>query len=648
MGAEPLWRSPNHYRLLLNVDCRGVSRSNSPAAVDLDFAQTLRDQQIAGTWDEHTIEVIAYDCFGLPKVFDASRTGYERYLLPWRLDRYYAIDEVTLRFVVPDETCTTVAVFFDTVESGLASPRRYRGLVGDGDFNHDGRKDLVFSDQDNPGFYFLENVHTDAVDWNRDGDIDIITGQGHGGSGLRFFERDYIEDCINDTHPIVEIAAFQRSKSSLLDVVRRYADAMIEHGRDTYGPQKSGLLLSALDRRTLKPLELRPEPPGGVRRGDRTGLAWRRLTGSNPHLDQNLLRVLYSLSEITGQEGYREVADHEIQWFFQNTQSPVTGLLPWGEHLSWDVMLDRPISSGTDYTHEFARPWVLWDRSFELAPEASKKLVFGLWNHQIANRKTGAFDRHAPYNRHGPRDGRDFPRHAGFYIHTWAHAYKHTKDETFPRAIEVVLARFERRRTGPDGVMKSTIGPLDVETAASMVPDPLASRLREFAKVEDQLILENLRQLYGQPDGDLAFEPTWQAGYAAGVTADWAMFGLARYEQVKKKPFRDVVIAVADAYVDALPDEDVDVWPMSFAHIISAQVAAYRLTNRNVYLEEAGRFARMAVDTFFQDSPLPRASFKTDHYETITGADSLAVSLLEVHAAEHDLKVVIPANTIDR
>jgi hypothetical protein len=311
-------------------------------------------------------------------------------------------------------------------------------------------------------------------------------------------------------------------------------------------------------------------------------------------------------------------------------------------------MLDQPISSGTDYTHEFARPWVLWDRSFELAPEASKKFALGLWNHQIANHQTGAFDRHAPYNRHGPTEGRDFPRHAGFYIHTWAHAYKHTKDKTFLRAIEVVLSRFERNRTGADGVMQATIGPLDIETAASMVPDPLASRLREFARVEDRLVLENLQELYGRPDGTLALKPTWQAAYAAGVTADWAMFGLARHEQVKKKAFRDLVIAVADAYVDALPDEDADVWPMSFSHVISAQVAAYKFTNRSLYLEEARRFAQMAVDVYFQDNPLPRASFKTDHYETITGADSLALSLLEVHAAANNLKVAVPLNTIDR
>jgi hypothetical protein len=433
------------------------------------------------------------------------------------------------------------------------------------------------------------------------------------------------------------------SPSFFLDIVRRYADVMIERGRDTYGPKKTGLLLSALDRMTLAPLTARPAPPAGIRREDRPGRPWAALTGANPHLDQNLLRVLYVLSELTGDPRYRDVADEELTWFLNNTMSPATNLLPWGEHLSWDVMLDEPIAGGTVLMHEFARPWVLWERCFALAPEASKRFALGLWEHQIANHETGAFDRHAPYFEHGPVDGKDFPRHAGFYIGTWCYAYKYTRDETFLNAIEVLLKRFERKRVQADGSMAATIGPLDCHIAAAVVPEPISSRLRAFAEKEDELILSELR---AKPI--VSQRPMWEARYSSATAASSAMFYLARYEQVGKKPYRDAVIETADAYLNSLPEEDVDVWPMSFAHAISVELAAYRWTEREDYLACARELATMAVNMFWQDDPLPRASFKTGHYETITGADSLALSLLELHAITHNLKITIPSNTIDR
>ena len=433
------------------------------------------------------------------------------------------------------------------------------------------------------------------------------------------------------------------NRSPFLDVVRRYADTMIERGRDTYGPKKSGLLLSALDRMTLSPLSVRPAPPGGIRREDRAGRPWEALTGANPQLDQNLLRVLYALSEITGDPRYRGVADHELTWFLNNTLSETTSLLPWGEHMAWDVMRDEPISGLSPAVHEFARPWVLWDRCFTLAPEASRRFAFGLWEHQIADHERGGFDRHAPYFHHGPVDGKDFARHGGFYIGTWCYAYKYTGDETFLRAIEVILQRFERKRVQKDGSMVATLGPLDCHIAAEMVPDPLASRLRAFAEKEDELITAEL-----QRNPIASRSPLWRASYGAATAASYAMFCVARCEQVGKKPYRDAAIAVADAYLSSLPEEDVDVWPMTFSHAISLQLAAYRWSRREVYLERACALARMAVDVFWQDNPLPRASFKTGHYETITGADSLALSLLEVDAITRGLHVKIPSNTIDR
>jgi hypothetical protein len=198
-----------------------------------------------------------------------------------------------------------------------------------------------------------------------------------------------------------------------------------------------------------------------------------------------------------------------------------------------------------------------------------------------------------------------------------------------------------------DGSLAATIGPLECELAATMVPDPLASRLRAFAAKEDELILPDLwKQLRGGTNASVP--PKWQNGYSAGTLASQAMFCLARYEQTTNAAFADLIIAIAEAYLGARPDEDVDAWPQSFAHAISAEIAAWRFTKKRVYLDQARSFAQMAVDLFWQDHPLPRASLKTGHYETITACDSLALALLEVHAATQALTNRIPSNTIDR
>ena len=68
--------------------------------------------------------------------------------------------------MLPDETCTDVAVYFDTIESGVGSPQRYRGLVGDGDFisQEYGRRSLGAN-------------HFDTFcNFDGDGDLDLFTG----------------------------------------------------------------------------------------------------------------------------------------------------------------------------------------------------------------------------------------------------------------------------------------------------------------------------------------------------------------------------------------------------------------------------------------------------------------------------------------
>ena len=165
-GRELPWVSPKQCRIILDVDSRGIARSNSPAGVEIDFNLALSENGAAGGFDEQTIEIVGYDGSGLPQVFDETRKGYERYLTPWRLDKYYRIDKVTLHFVIPDQMCTQFAVYFDTVKSGLGRPDRYPGLVGDGDFFREDYKRREIGAH-----------HFDCfADLDADGDLDLFKG----------------------------------------------------------------------------------------------------------------------------------------------------------------------------------------------------------------------------------------------------------------------------------------------------------------------------------------------------------------------------------------------------------------------------------------------------------------------------------------
>jgi hypothetical protein len=127
------------------------------------------------------------------------------------------------------------------------------------------------------------------------------------------------------------------------------------------------------------------------------------------------------------------------------------------------------------------------------------------------------------------------------------------------------------------------------------------------------------------------------------------MMCVSRYDNTGRTGYRDLFVAAADAYADSSPAAEADVWPMAFGHAISLQLAAWRHTARWGYFERARGLADLALTKFFQGSSLPRASAKSDHYESLTGADTLALALVELHLnVLHITAVRCPPNTIDR
>jgi hypothetical protein len=86
---------------------------------------------------------------------------------------------------------------------------------------------------------------------------------------------------------------------------------------------------------------------------------------------------------------------------------------------------------------------------------ACLRFARGLWDHQIANKQTGDFSRHANYERHGPGRGNQFPRHGGYYIATWTEAYTRGGDPEYLKAIEVVVDMFERHRDSATKIIRA-------------------------------------------------------------------------------------------------------------------------------------------------------------------------------------------------
>ena len=451
-----------------------------------------------------------------------------------------------------------------------------------------------------------------------------------------------------------------------LQIVTAYADAMLERGRDVYGSDQSPLFASALGRKSMRLFEgAALEEIAGITR-DSWGIRPhdRVLTGANPMHDQNLYQILYALSVITEDARYREEADNTLRWFFQHCQSPKTGLFAWGEHIGWDFNTGTIIENQGGKTHEYFRPWVLWERSFDLAPKACADFSLGVWEHQIGDRKTGNFSRHARWDEHGPGTNSEYPRHGGFYIATWAHAYNRTKDPVFIKAIETLLGYFEKRRNPDSGAIPAESAErskgammwppsnvslaVDLWEGAGLVPGGLAEKMRRSAQQTDRIFLGMSHDL--RPDGrgfiktaktatleamEGGYTRLWETGYGDQTTAAIANLCLLRYQQVCTDGYKQLAVNAAYRYLDSEPLIEFPVYPGTLGDVIHLMLGAYKITGEEKCLHRANHFACQAIGLFLDGSPLPSATNKHDHYEAITRADTLMMALLELWIIEN-------------
>lgn len=178
----------------------------------------------------------------------------------------------------------------------------------------------------------------------------------------------------------------QLTDAQRLEVLKTYANHVLETGRDHWSGQNSPLLADGVHVDTGEPVVWKFE-------GDSYII-------SNMASQQNLFRFLTGLSNITGDPVYKQAAVDAIQYHFDHLLSP-SGLLLWGGHQFIDLRTLEPANTpnGFDtYSHEFKDHYPFYDLMYEVDPEKTTQFLRALWNAHVTD--WGVLD----MNRHGSWD----------------------------------------------------------------------------------------------------------------------------------------------------------------------------------------------------------------------------------------------------
>ena len=164
--------------------------------------------------------------------------------------------------------------------------------------------------------------------------------------------------------------------------VREFADNVLEHGRDKYGPKHTPLFVDGLNVDTRE--------PGKWKRGGKVWIV------SNLASQQNLFRTLDGLSKLTGDAKYRKAAVDATKYAFANLRSR-NGLLHWGGHTLIDAATESVACEG--YTHELKCNYPYYALMWEVDPKATRQLIESFWNSHILDWSNLDMNRHGSYTR---------------------------------------------------------------------------------------------------------------------------------------------------------------------------------------------------------------------------------------------------------
>lgn len=171
-----------------------------------------------------------------------------------------------------------------------------------------------------------------------------------------------------------------------MQVVREFADNVLKDAADRYRPEPSPLLAN------------------GINVFTKEQLCWAFPDGNTPvisdlTMQQNFLRVLAGLSNLTGDARYKNAAKAQFAYHFAHLQDK-SGLMQWGGHRFIDLRTLQVVGpTGKDRVHELKNVFPYYELMYEVNPDATARFITGFWNAHVYNWHTLEISRHGQYGQ---------------------------------------------------------------------------------------------------------------------------------------------------------------------------------------------------------------------------------------------------------
>ena len=172
-------------------------------------------------------------------------------------------------------------------------------------------------------------------------------------------------------------------------VVRQIADNILHYGRDCYAKSRGDLANSPMfaDGLNINTKEhIKWKPPEG-----------KAFAVSNLVNQQNLFRTLSALSNLTGNDQYKNAAVEAIKFHFDKFQDK-SGLLQWGGHRV--INLEKlQVNGNKSMKHELKNAFPYYELMYQVNPEKTVKFIKAFWNAHVFDWANLEISRHGSYGK---------------------------------------------------------------------------------------------------------------------------------------------------------------------------------------------------------------------------------------------------------